>query len=179
MSDRNGPPSKREMRLEMDAGLARLLNAIDQFSEAQMLAPQDAKGWNVRDHLTHLAAWADGIAALLRREDRWATMGLSLDASEYTNLDFDRINDKIARQNRQVSPEEARTWLIAAHERVRMALEDLSDAELVLPYERFTSPFTGDDGGPIFEYIRNNTSHHYSDHLLWMKAIVRSDSTQK
>ena len=119
MSDLNQSPTKQELRQEMDAGLARLLNAIDQFSEAQMLAPQDAKGWNARDHLTHLAAWADGIAALLRRQDRWTTMGLSLDASEYTNLDFDRINDKIARQNRQVSPEEARTWLIAAHERGR------------------------------------------------------------
>jgi hypothetical protein len=106
-------------------------------------------------------------------------MGLKLQASEYANLDFDAINEKIARQNRRLSPEEARAWLIEAHERLAASLEGLSDADLALPYGRFIPPYTSDDGAPIYEYIRSNTSHHYTDHLLWMKAIVRADSAQE
>jgi len=172
MSEVHKVPTKQEMRVEMEAGLARFLAAIDQFSEAQMLIHRDAAGWTVRDHLTHLAVWADGIAALLRREDRWAAMGLAIQSSDYADLDFDAVNEQIARQHRDISPEEARTWIIAAQQRIATALNDLSDADLVLPYDQFVPPFTGQGGAPIFEYIRINTSHHYDEHLGWIQVLI-------
>jgi len=60
----------------MNESLGRLL------SKEQQLGPKDVAGWNVRDHLTHLAVWADGVAALLlRREERRATSSTTMRAT--------------------------------------------------------------------------------------------------
>lgn len=56
--------SKELLRKRMDEGLEQFLQVIDRLSEEQMTARTESAGWNRRDHLTHLAAWADGIAAL-------------------------------------------------------------------------------------------------------------------
>jgi len=93
MSERNPPPSgPAELRAQLDAGLAPFLAVIDRLSAPPLTELRDAAGWTVRDHLTHLAAWADGVAALLRREDRWAAMGLTIAPSPGDDLDYDTIN---------------------------------------------------------------------------------------
>jgi hypothetical protein len=138
-----------------------------------MFEHRDAVGWNIRDHLIHLAVWADGIAALLRREDRWAAMGLALNPSEDQEHDYDQINEQIAVQHREKSPAEARAWLIAAHGRIAAAIEPLDDAALAKPYDQYVAPFTGETGDPIVWYISGNTYEHYAEHLPWMQAIAR------
>jgi len=170
MSDKYPKPPKQELIAKMNGGLAQFLAFIDKFSEAQMLEPKDAVGWNVRDHITHLAAWAEGIAALLRREDRWAVMGLeNPDDDEH---DFDAMNAQIVVQHRHLSPVEARSWLIAAHERVLAALAPLSEADLELAYDRFVAPFTKDGGRPVWNYVAGNTFGHYQEHTDWIAEIV-------
>jgi hypothetical protein len=174
MRDVHQAPTKQEIRTEMDDGLTRFLAVIDRLSDEQMEIPTDAVGWTVRDHIAHLAVWAEGIAALLRREERWAAMGL--DITEDDEHDWDVMNEQIARQHRHISPTQARAWLVTAHEQVSAAVESLEDAELAAPYAQFTVPFTGQQGDPIFEYILGNTAHHYAEHTPWIEAIVRDYS---
>jgi uncharacterized protein (TIGR03083 family) len=175
MYETDQAPSKQELRAEMDAGLARFLTLIDGYSDEQMVTPTDAAGWTVRDHLTHLAAWADGIAALLRREDRWAAMGLTMEIGEEYDKSVDAMNAEIAQQQRHLTPAEARARLIAAHEQVVAAMDALSDAELAAPYGRYVAPFTSERGHPVFGYVIGNTSHHYEEHAPWIEAIVRGE----
>jgi uncharacterized protein (TIGR03083 family) len=156
----------------MDEGLARFLAALDRLTDDQMSGATDAAGWTVRDHLTHLAAWADGIAALVRREDRWKAMGLAMDNPEAYEDDFDTINAQIAAQHRELSPAEARAWVIAAHRRVAAAVEALDDDDLSAPYDRFVAPFTGDTGHAIVAYVAGNTYEHYAEHHPWIEAIA-------
>jgi uncharacterized damage-inducible protein DinB len=155
----------------MEAGLARFLAVIDRLSDEQMLAPADAAGWNVRDHVAHLAAWADGIAALLRREDRWAAMGLAIDNPESDDLDVDALNAQIAAQHTSLAPGEARAWLVAAHQRVAAALDGLGNDDLSAPYGRFVAPFNSEAGRPIYSYILSNTADHYDEHLPWLPGV--------
>jgi hypothetical protein len=135
-----------------------------------MLTPTDAAGWNVRDHLTHLVAWADGVAALLRREARWEAMGVP---PEVVNRhDVDEINAVIVVQNRNIKPADARIQLIYAHQGVVTAMNALTDADLMRPYDHFVAPFDSDKGHPIYGYILGNTAHHYDEHTPWVEAIV-------
>lgn len=165
----------RELRARMDDGLASLEAALDQLSEDQQTGPKDAAGWNVRDHLTHLAVWADGITALLRGEDRWAAMGVTPALASNTpeaRLDFDVINEQIAEQHRHRSAAEARALVVDAHRRLAAEIERLSDEQLTWPSKRFATPVIGGGRRAIAEYIVGNTYEHYAEHLPWLRAIA-------
>jgi hypothetical protein len=164
------PGSTEELRGKMAHGLAELLAALDRLSDEQQLGPTDPAGWNVRDHLTHLASWVEGVAALLRRGDRWGAMGLAQPDGE--EQDFDQINAEISDKHRGLSPAAARAWLIAAHGRIDDAIAGMSYADLEQPYDRFVAPFTGSTGRPIIAYVIGNTYEHYAEHLPWMTAIA-------
>ena len=173
MSESNPPPSgPAELRARLDAGLTPFLAALDRLSEAQQTELRDAAGWTLRDHLTHLAAWADGVAALLRREDRWAAMGLNIKDPEQEGIDEDTLNERIAFQQRHLSASEARAWVVAAHGRLAAAVAALSDEELELPYDRYVAPFTGDSGNPVGMYVAGNSFGHYEEHLPWIEALA-------
>jgi hypothetical protein len=172
------PKTVRDVRAQMDAGLTQFLAALDQLSDAQMLNIVDAAGWNVRDHLTHLAAWANGVAALIYREDRWAAMGIptpNLDGNRITGAEIDQVNARIAALHQATSPADARAMLTAAHQRLSAAVETLRDDELTLPYARFAPPFTGDSGAAIIEYIVGDSYEHYAEHQTWILELVGRD----
>lgn len=162
------PTTVRELRERMDAGLAAFEAALDRLSDEQMTGPKDAAGWNVRDHLTHLAVWANGISALLRREDRWAAMGVPRSTPEGNDVDYDAINEQIAERHRHLSASETRELLVAAHRRLVEAVEGLADEQLGWPYDRFVAPFSGTEGRPIVEYIAGNDYDHFAEHLDWL-----------
>jgi hypothetical protein len=174
MSDDTLPSTVQNLRAQMDAGLADFLAEIDRLSDSQLRGPTDAAGWTVSDHISHLAVWAKGIAALLRSEDRWAAMGVAMPNPDSDEIDYDALNATIAAQHRDKSPAEARAFLIASHKELVHAVLALLDSALELPYDRFVAPFTADTGHPIAGYIAGNTYEHYAEHLPWIQAIVRS-----
>jgi hypothetical protein len=163
--------SRSEIEGRMETGLREFLDVIDQMSDEEMTGPVDSNGWNVRDHLTHLAVWADGIAALVQRQDRWVAMGLAMSEPD-KEPEYDTMNADIVTKHRQLTPQQARDWLIEAHQSVAEAVKALPDEELGWPYDRFVSPFNGDRGEPISEYILGNTEDHYDEHTPWVRAIA-------
>jgi uncharacterized damage-inducible protein DinB len=169
------PTTVHELRARMDAGLAAFEAALDRLSDEQLTGPVDAVGWTVRDHLTHLAAWADGISALLRGEERWAAMGATPvfeEGAEGRKLDFDAINAQIAARHRGLTGAEARALVVAAHHRLAAAVGALADEQLAWPYNRFGTPASGDGSTPIVEYIAGDSYEHYAEHLPWIEAIA-------
>lgn len=172
MSEQMAPQTVGELRAAMERGLADLLAALDGLSDERQLGPRDEAGWNVRDHVVHMAVWADGVAALLHREDRWAAMGLTIEDGEADDIDYDLLNEQIANRHRGLAPAEARAWLVAAHGRLAEAVAGVGDAGLGLPYERYVAPFTGDGGSPVAEYIAGNSYDHYDEHTPWILALA-------
>jgi len=169
------PTTVRELRARMDAGLAAFDAALSRLSEEQLTGPVDAVGWTVRDHLTHLAAWADGITAMIRGEDRWAAMGATpviWEDEAGQELDFDAINAQIAEQHRALTGAEARALVIVAHQRLAAEVDALADEQLAWPSNRFATPAVGDGSTPIIDYIASDTYEHYAEHLPWIEAIV-------
>ena len=171
--------SKHNLTTLMAERLRELLAQIDQLSDEQMLGPTDAAGWNVRDHLTHLAVWAEGIAALIRDGNRWQAMGLDIQDLPNVRPDYDQINATIAQAHRHMTPAEARAWVIKAHEGVLAVIDTLTDDDLLRPYGDFTNPKLGSFGHPIGDYIHGNTAGHYEEHLPWILAIVHPSTATK
>ncbi|QPC82638.1 ClbS/DfsB family four-helix bundle protein [Phototrophicus methaneseepsis] len=172
MQENQPAPTIRQLQQEMDEGLTRFLDFLDQYSDEELVTPTDAAGWTIRDHVAHLAVWADGIVGLLQGEDRWSRMGLPPEiAAEH---DLDAMNAEIARQNRHLNPADARARLIDAHERVIETMHTLTDADMANPYERYIAPYTSNEGPPVYHYILGNTAHHYDEHMPWIEAIAKS-----
>lgn len=174
MSHNDAVPTIEQIREEMDASLARLLTLLDSYSEAQMLTPTDAGGWNIRDHVAHLAAWTNGVDALLNRQDRWERMGISPEA--VATWDFDVMNAEMVVQHRHLDPSEAREWLIDTPKLVIADLEGMADDDMGLPDGRFVAPFTAQEGRPIYISVLEATGWHYDEHTPWIIAIAQQQA---
>jgi|SRR6185312_5297512 len=130
----------------------------------EILAPR-ADGWNVRDHMVHIAAWERSLLALLRGESRSDAIGIT-DAME-SELNIDEVNQRI------LDAAQDQTWMDvlvafdATHIDLLEQIESMSDADLQLPYSHF-QPGTDTDK-PILGWIAGNTFQHYEEHLGWLR----------
>src|SRR4030042_962810 len=99
------PKNKQEaldvMALEREA-LEKVLQGL---TDAQLTAP-GAEGWSIGDHLMHIAVWEQGTVALLKKQSRYAAMGLSRE--EWEDKDGDEINVLIHERTKARSLAEVR-----------------------------------------------------------------------
>lgn len=144
---------------------------IDSLTEAQLTQPTDAAGWTVKDHLTHLAVWEDGMNALLRREPRHEAMGL--DEATWNSGDYDAMNAVIRERYKDVSVADARQMMANAHTEFAGRVQQMTDAELMRPYDDY-QPHSDQTHEIIWSFM-GNTVGHYEEHQLWIEAIVRGE----
>jgi hypothetical protein len=148
--------------------------AFTHLPDAKIAAPSTPKDWSVKDHLAHLATWAQGIVALLRREHRWESMGLTHDFIE--NNDIDVINNVIYERYKDHSLAEIRAYFNEVHQNLLAELAKLNDSDLQRSYDEFQGEVTGiydpDDKRPVINWIVGNTSGHYAEHLPWIQNTI-------
>lgn len=141
------------------------------LSEAQMIAPGADGGWSVKDHLAHLTTWEAGIAALLRREPRWAAMGLD-DAIVRQN-DEAGVNAIIDRHNKDRALPDVVASFEQVHRDLLAVLGQLTFDDLLKTYSYYQPDEPGvDSGRPILAWIAGNTYEHYAEHESWIRAVV-------
>lgn len=169
MADLEGM-SIAELLNRVDDGWDTLQAYIGSLSEAQIDGPTDAAGWTVKDHLTHLAVWENGITALLNRESRYGAMGL--DRETFLSGDFDRMNEVIRQQHKDKTVSEALEMLDAVHDEFRNKLGSLTEEDIHRPYNAYAPDSTRDQG--VIHWIAGDSYAHYEEHIPWMNAIVDS-----
>jgi hypothetical protein len=169
MSESSLPQTKTELLARMAQGRSTFEEALGRLSEAQLIHPDPASGWAIKDHLAHLDAWERGIAALLQRQPRWAAMGL--DEAAISDHDETGINDLIYRQNKERPLADVLADFHEAHRQMLAALDRLSEAELFKPYAYYKGEDPGDDTRPIIGWIAGNTYEHYAEHQAWIEAM--------
>jgi len=141
------------------------------LSEAQMIAPGADGGWSVKDHLAHLTTWEAGIAALLRREPRWAAMGLD-DAIVRQN-DEAEVNAIIDQHNKDRVLPDVLADFEQTHRDLLAVLGQLTFDDLLKTYSHYQPGEPGvDSGRPILAWIAGNTYEHYAEHEDWVRAVV-------
>lgn len=170
MSDETIPQTKAELLTRIAESRTALEQALSRLSEDQLTTPA-ASGWAIKDHLTHLAAWEAGIAALLQRQPRWAAMGL--DEATIAQHEMDDWNEIIYQQNRNRSLVEVQQYFEESHQQLLAALDRLAEEELFKSYAYFEGGKTEeDDTRPIIGRIIGNTYEHYAEHQGWIEAAL-------
>lgn len=157
---------------DLDRALAAAWSDLASFlaglSEADLLA-EDAAGWTIKDHLTHLVAWEDSVAALFQGRQRH--QGLGIDADFYAQASFDAINDVIMQAQRHLTLGQALASLRQSHDALLAGIRSLSDADLQRTVADLFPQAARDDDRQVSEVIDGNSAGHFAEHLEWMQAI--------
>ena len=157
------PPTVDEVIDSIESEWDALQKALSTLDAAQMTTP-GAEGWSVKDELAHLAAWARGLATLVRKQPRYPPMGLPAGAAPHT-AGIESMNQMIYERNRSRPLEEVLAELRAAHEDAVAAISELSDEDLLRPYDDYQPQDHRPDGDtPILWRIAGNTYGHYAEH---------------
>ncbi len=170
------PVTKAVLLARIETSWQTLKEFINSLDEAKF-SLADANGWTVKDHLAHLVPWANGISALLKRQPRWAAMGL--DDATATTHDVDAMNAVMYEQRKQHSLRQVLLDLADAQQTIIATLATLSDVDLQRPYHYYQPGVATERTDPIVGWILGNTAEHYQEHLVWMQEIVApGQSTQ-
>jgi len=165
------PRDMPELLDRVERSRSALKQTYAHLDDAQMTAPGADGGWSVKDHLAHLAAWEAGIAALLRRQPRWAAMGLD-DAIVRQN-DEAGVNAIIDRRNKDRALPDVLADFEQAHRDLRAALDQLAFDDLLKTYSHYQPDEPGaGNGRPILAWIAGNTYEHYAEHENWIRAVA-------
>lgn len=160
--------NKAQLVEQIEQGWNALHAYLATLSDAQLTGRTDAAGWTVKDHLMHLAVWEDGVLALLEGESRSGRMGLTRELFE--GEDFDAINAVIYEKHKELTLSEVKARYAGIHERLLARIEAVGDEGLQRPYNAYdpTTPWER----PVLNSVAGNTSHHYGEHLPWMREIA-------
>lgn len=161
------PITTQNVMQHLTAGWNDLQSFLSTLSADQFIAPTDAAGWAIRDHLLHLAVWEAGIIALLQGHSRIAAMGI--DAITWESHDDDLINEAIRKHHQQATIHEVQTLLQRTHEQMLQQVATMSDADLARPFRDFQPDSERTE--PIVGWIAGNSWGHSAEHLPWMAAI--------
>ena len=162
-------PLNHDLLMEnMAAGWARLQAFIATLTPDQFTTKTDAAGWTVKDHLMHIAIWAEGIVAVLNRASRQAAMGIPDDLWE--TWDYDAMNAFIQRQHADLPLAEVMARLEQAHTQLATLASQLSEDELYYSYQEYQPDASITDA--VITRIMSNSYEHYDEHIPWMQAIV-------
>ncbi|MCH8850721.1 MAG: ClbS/DfsB family four-helix bundle protein [Chloroflexi bacterium] len=165
------PKDKAELLERIRRARAGLEQTIGLLSPDQIVAPGAAAGWSVKDHLTHIAVWEMGLAALLQRRPRYAAM--DVDEATYRR-GADATNETIYERNKGRSAPDVLGDFRRAHQELLAALGGLTEADLRRTYSYYQPDEPGEDSGaPIVRWIAGNTYEHYDEHREWIEALVR------
>jgi len=166
------PQTKVEVLRRIDESWSELERTISPLSDEQLAESGPPDGWSVKDHLAHLAAYARGIAALLRRESRWDAMQLD---KQFIRQDrtLEEVNAVLYQQASGLTVAKARAGLEDAHRQVKQAINRLEDDDLFKPY----ADYQPDDPGvgetdPIIEWVIGDTYEHYAEHTTWIGELI-------
>jgi hypothetical protein len=135
-----------------------------------------ADGWQVKDHLVHIAAWEHSLLALLEGADRHQAMGVGRDVDE-----TDAINAAVWAMHRNKTPEQALDYFHQTHALLLKLLRTMSDEDLRLPYNHYqpNEPRDPGDNRPALDWVAGNTYEHYAEHIDWINQLVKDSSAAR
>jgi uncharacterized protein (TIGR03083 family) len=164
--------SKAELLQTIEQSWGKFHNYLKTLTPEQLDGPTDAVGWTVKDHLTHLMVWENGIYGMLNGRARWEQMNVDkvLWDETFRTSQFDPINEAIRDQFRAKSAAEVIKQFEESHELLMAKLRSLSEEDFKKP----TSHFQADASATtlLVAMIPNDTYEHYDEHAEWFKKIV-------
>ena len=167
----NSAITNSEFTQRLESAWAELNSCLAALNESQMTDIYDDQGWNIKDHITHLAAWEESMVMLFQGKPRHQT--LVVDPEKFSSEYIDEINSAVRDRLKHLSIKSAIEEFHSIHTRLMASVKGLSEADLnqsVILYFPQSSP---NDKRRVFEIIEDNTNGHYLEHLVWIKEISR------
>lgn len=166
------PHTHEEMLARFEEERQRLMQTVRALSDEQLAAPSTPADWAVKDHLAHLATWALGIVALLKKENRWAAMGLDPNFV-YQTESFDDINAVIYDLHKDQTLARVLTYFNDVHGQLVHILRQTPISDLYQTYSVYQPDEPGEDNGePVIKWVINNSYSHYHEHLGWIQEMI-------
>jgi hypothetical protein len=164
---------KTEFIQKLEAAWADLETCLASLSESQMTDNHDAQGWNIQDHINHLAAWEESMAMLFQGKPRHQTLGIELPKITWENMD--EINAAIRERRKSLPVKSALDEfreLGSIHHMLVASVKGLSEAELKQPADVFFSQAPPGEVRRVFEIIQANSTYHFLEHLPWIEKLA-------
>lgn len=161
------PLTKAELLDNIQKSWDKVNAFLAPLTDAQKTQLTDAGGWTVKDHVIHMAAWEDGINAMLDKKDRRVYMDIPKDVWKSGD---DPINAIIQQRYKDLTWDEVQQKRQAIHDKLLKHIDALDEKTLQGPYTAYNpdSP----SKRLITEFISGSTYEHYDTHLPWMAAIA-------
>lgn len=172
MTEQDIPPREQTKAVLLERNrrafeeLEELLRPLD---DAALTRPGPG-GWAIKDHLAHLAAWLNGVTALLQRRSREEAMGLKSEVLLSRNED--EINAHIYRANAHLTAAQAWDMLRDAHRQITAQVESMDNEDLFRPYASFLPEGESGPQDPILYWIVGNAYEHYQEHAGWIREML-------
>jgi hypothetical protein len=154
----------------IDATWEGLETYLSGLTEQQMTDLYDDQGWNIRDHITHLAAWEKTNWMLLQGKPRYE--GLIDDPALLYQKPIDEENAILREHWQHLSIQAARAEFGRIHHEFRTALQALKDADLSLPAGQLFPQIAPDEPRKVMDILQDNANGHIAEHLPWIQAIA-------
>jgi hypothetical protein len=164
--------TKSDLLSKIEKSWAALDSLLTRLTESQMTSLRDQAGWNVKDHLIHLAVWEDSVAALFRGEPRHQALGV--DESTYRTASFDEVNARIREQRKDTPLAAALEQLRGSHATLMAFVEGKSDADLGKQARDLFPALPEGDHRLLIDIIDENTAGHFDEHRPWIEALLAS-----
>lgn len=176
MTEEHYPRTSAEIVVQMEAQKRQLDDVLDNLSDAARNADGTITDWAVKDHLTHLAVWMNGIMALVNHESRWQAMGLNADWYFEAKPNFDDVNAIIYIHHKHLNFDDSRAMLNTAHNAYVAMLNNLSEEDLQKPYSHYQpQEIRKDSDTPIVRWLVADSYSHYEEHLPWIQERIARD----
>jgi hypothetical protein len=169
------PATREDLIARIQAGCDEIRRTVWPLSDAAQAGPSTSRDWAVKDHLVHLARWAEGMVALLDTRGRFEVMGLD-EAWVFAGANEDQINDVIYEQGRHFTALEARAAFDAAFACLIATIASRDFSALRHTYSHYQPDEPGEDSGrPILSWVAGNSYEHCAQHLPWIRARMAQD----
>lgn len=168
MSEQIPPNNQLAKNIEIDwAALEASLTGLD---EDQLAHICDENGWNIKDHLAHIAHWEEVLLMMFLGIPFEETMRITY--GKYPV--FEDVNEDMRRQWTDFSPKAILSRLHRVHHQLMGKLSPLSEDDLQTPIRQFFSNLwiPENEDRKMEEFIQSHTDSHYRDHTAWINKMV-------
>ena len=164
--------SRTELLEQIETAWTDLHSFLDGLTELQMTEIHDDQGWNVKDHIIHMAAWEESVAYLFEGRPRHEALGI--DESQFATASFDEINAIVRDRRKRIALTSALGQFRRVHRGLVASIQGLSDADLNDQVSTFFPQAPRNDERRVLDLLYDNTAQHFAEHLGWIKTLVVS-----
>jgi hypothetical protein len=185
--DAQAPATTKDLLRLVDDSYAALTSAVAAIPDDALTAPGTLGEWSARDVIAHIGGderWMAGqIEALRVGEQPTALSCYGSDEPLPEGADLITQDGRNAWQHERLkclSLDEVRAMAAEAHARLRAVIGSLADAELAgeLTIANLGTQGwirrrqEGEQGWPLWQWLRGVTYHHYADHAEALRALA-------